>query len=209
MRTQWLAASTDTATSLQTAVLQLRKIHAWHQLESPAESRAQYRLAVRRQRDGAPVQSEVTGETRYALALSTASTPAPAQQRYYYAFVIDSHGNGILLFPRRGSVENRFPLRAAAPPPAEIALAPAGLFEAGPPYGVDTYFLLSTDEPLPNPAILEWDGVRGAPQASSPLEELLLLTTSGRRSVRVLTPATWSLERVIIESVPPPRSRAR
>ncbi|HYO76112.1 MAG TPA: caspase family protein [Thermoanaerobaculia bacterium] len=211
LRTQWMAADTATATSFQNSVLQLRKIHAWHQLESPAESRAPYRLALRRQRDDALVQSEVTGETRYALALRTASAAPPprAQQRYYYAFVIDSHGKGILLFPQFGSVENRFPLSTAAPPPAEIALAPAGTFEVEPPYGVDTYFLLSTDEPLPNPAILDWDGVRGTRQSASPLEELLLLTASGRRSVRVVTPATWSLERVVIESVPPPRARSR
>ena len=70
--------------------------------------------------------------------------------------------------------------------------------------------LLTTDEPLPNPWILEWDGVRGeAPQPQSALEQLLLATGTAGRSVRIVTPASWSLERVVYESAPPQQRNAR
>ena len=105
----------------------------------------------------------------------------------------------MLLFPLNGSVENRFP---SGPPPAEIVLGEAESFIAVAPYGVDTYFLLTTDEPLSDPRILEWDGVRDA-EPSNALEELLMITASGERAPPPSTPGTWSIEKVFYEAVPP------
>ena len=39
--------------------------------------------------------------------------------------------------------------------PQTIDLAPSDLFEVTEPYGVDTFFLLTSDEPIPNPWLLE------------------------------------------------------
>lgn len=198
----------DTSSRLRESVLRLRKIQAWHLLESPTEARSPYRLDLRRQRDGDWAKDgAVIGGEKYALALR-AQTPPPlvVQPRYTYVFTIDSHGQSFLLFPRQGSVENRFPLppakgQTARYPPAEIPLGDTGSFEIGPPYGVDTYFLLTTDEPLQDPWILEWNGVRSPRQPASALEELLLLTASGSRARLRATPANWSIERVVYESV--------
>jgi hypothetical protein len=126
-----------------------------------------------------------------------------AEPRYVYAFLIDSHGRGVLLFPApaSGSVENRVPPK---PAPPEIPLENSA-FDVTEPYGIDTYFLLTSDEPLPDPRILEWDGVRAPDHAGrTPLEELALRTSSSIRSAdRAPTPASWSIERKVIESVPP------
>jgi hypothetical protein len=125
--------------------------------------------------------------------------PPRLSARYVYVFVIDSHGKSILLFPRSasGSVENHFPVDDTITPPPEIAIT---TFEVAPPYGVDTYFLLTTDEPLPNPSILEWDGVRVNPvHPSTPLEQFLIEIGYGTRSI--VTPTNWSVERVTWESV--------
>ncbi|MEO8379696.1 MAG: hypothetical protein ABI779_08530, partial [Acidobacteriota bacterium] len=119
-------------------------------------------------------------------------------------FVIDSWGKSVLVFPQStsGSVENRFPL--ASPAPSEIALGSVAAFAPRAPYGVDTYYLLSTDEPLPDPTILEWSGVRTrSPVGKSPLEEVILLTGSPNRGPRRVTPSSWSIERMVFESVPP------
>jgi len=81
---------------------------------------------------------------------------------------------------RNGSVENRFPLGDPAP-----AVIPLGAnVEIGPPYGIDAYFLLTTDEPLPDPGVLSLEAVR-------------------TRAGSVVTPSTWSIEQVLFESVPP------
>ena len=95
-------------------------------------------------------------------------------------------------------MENHVPHQ---PAPPEISLDRSS-FEVSPPYGIDTYFLLTSDEPLPNPWILEWDGVRvRGPKGGTPLEELLSVTGGAARSVnRIATPATWSIEKKLFES---------
>ncbi|HEY0158224.1 MAG TPA: caspase family protein [Thermoanaerobaculia bacterium] len=160
----------------------LRRIHAWQALESP-HTAAPYRLALRHERTRELVRDRrVSGEETYSVVLRAAGSPADGDAaRYYYVFVIDSHGKSHLLFPRSGSVENRFPIRAPAPP--EISLGETSAFRVTPPYGLDTYVLLSTEEPLPNPSVLEWDGVRAG---------------------RALRATRWSIERVTLESVAPP-----
>ncbi|HET8774340.1 MAG TPA: caspase family protein [Thermoanaerobaculia bacterium] len=210
-RTAWVAEDgrdgtlRDSVALLRESVLKLRRIHAWNLLESPPNTRAPYRLALFREktqeliRDGA-----VIGGDTYSVVLRAAQPlPQTVAPRYYYAFIIDSHGKSYLAFPETGSVENRFPIREPAPP--EIHLGQPSAFDITEPYGVDTYFLLSTDEPLPNLAVLTWDGVR-VPQWTqplNPLEELLCLTTTGTRAARTLTTNRWSIERVAFESVSP------
>jgi uncharacterized caspase-like protein len=186
--------------ALRDAVVRLRRIHGWNLLDSPRDARFAYRLRIRRERDGAWAGATLIGEQRYSLLLRAHGTlPPRVAPRYVYIFSIDSHGKSTLLFPLSGSVENRFPLPSSRP--AEIPLVK---IEIEPPYGVDTYFLLTTSEALPNPWILAWDGVRSAaPPPRSALERLLLETGSEARAARVLTPATWSIERVICESVAP------
>ena len=201
LRTTWTTDAPDAAAILRDRALRLHKIQAWMLLESPAEGRWPYRLGLRRDSDRQLVGdgARVTGGETYTLELSAATSLAHVGRRHVYVFTIDSWGQSTLLYPISGSVENHFPL-AGVPPPAVISL-PAK-FAIAPPYGTDTYILLTTEEPLTNPAILEWDGVRSAmPNAASALERLLVLTSSIERGARVLTSSTWSIERIVIESV--------
>lgn len=205
LRTDWR----ESAAELRRALLRLRRIRAWNVLESPPVGESPYRLALRSARTGELAKDVVTGDEQYEVALrGTLPFPSLVPQRYVYVFVIDSYGRSTLLFPRStGSVENRLPL--ALPAAREIRLGQDSAFEITPPYGVDTYFLLTTDEALPNPWVLEWDGVRTrAPQSPTPLEQLLLSIGSTSRSSLVATPTTWSLEKSVYESVPPPHKRA-
>jgi hypothetical protein len=141
------------------------RAQSWLSLESPRGVRAPYRLAI------------VRNGATYSLELRAAPAATPVKPRFYYAFAIGSRGDGVLLFPRRGSVENRFPLSADAPP-AQIPL-PGSAFRLAPPYGVETYFLLSTEEPLPNPWVLEFEGARGGAPVIS---------------------GSWTLEKIAIDS---------
>jgi hypothetical protein len=199
LRSSWVAR--DTASKLRDAVVRLRRIQLWTQLDSPAQGRSPYRLALRRVADDRLVhESIVKGGSRYELVLHlTPGAHPPVRPRYFYAFVIDSFGRSVLVYPRdTGSVENRYPLDPNAPP-VEIDPGKPATFDIAKPYGTDTYFLLSTDEPLPNPWIVEWDGVRTrSPRSPTALEQILMLdqTRSG-----YLTPPDWSIERVVFESV--------
>jgi len=203
LQTRWSVSAPD----LHKALTRLRKIHAWQTLESPPQARFPYRLQIRRMPNERLVGEgeSIVSDVDYKLYLrGVVPLPAVVKKRYVYAFVIDSYGMSTLLFPSMGSgsVENRFPDDGR---PMDIALDRSD-FQASDPFGLDTYFLLSTDEPLPNPNILEWDGVRTPQrQPESALEQLLAMTASGTRSLSVITPANWSIERVTFESV---RSRA-
>jgi hypothetical protein len=200
----------DIAPVLREAVLRLRKIHSWQLLESPPEGRFAYQLDIRRERDGQWAKDgAVIGDEKYALFLRAQPGPR-VPPRYIYVFTIDSHGRSYLLFGT-SSVENRFPrppLPGETDAPEEISLGPTATFHVATPYGVDTFFLLTTDEPLPNPRILEWEGVRkGSPKPDTALEALLIETSTGSRTGHRVTPSTWSIERVFYEAVPPRESK--
>lgn len=168
VRSEWVSS----AAALREHAARLRRIHLWHVLEAPPGSRAPYRLALRRARDRAFVSDGIlTGDERYELVARAAAPHA--QPRWFYAFIIDSHGKSTLLHPLDGSVENRL---AASQPQVSL-----GEFRVGPPYGLDTFVFLTTDEPLPSPWILAWDGVRAGP----------------------FDAGQWSIERVVVESVKP------
>jgi hypothetical protein len=196
---------------LRADLLKLRRLHAWHSLQSPPNTPAPYRLALRHEATGALLGgAPVLGGEAYSVVLR-AWKPRPAgtvPRYYYYAFAIDSHGRSYLVFPKSGSVENRFPIQEPAPP--EIAFGAPSAFGVMPPYGPDTYVLLSTEEPLPNSSILEWDGVR-APSWKhplTPLETLLWQTITGARGKHSLVTSAWSIERITLASAAPPRRRA-
>jgi uncharacterized caspase-like protein len=192
LRTTWLD---DDAVALRYRALQLHKIVAWNALESPPRSGWPFHLDV---------PQRVTGNETYPLELKRGS--GRLSKRHVYVFAIDSYGQSTLLFPPSGSVENRFPIGDT--PPQEI---PLGRIWITPPYGTDTYFLLTTEEPLSNPWVLQWDGIRGEPpKTPTALEQLLAQASSARRSATSLvTPAEWSIERVIVESVRPRSHKTR
>jgi uncharacterized caspase-like protein len=162
----------------------VRPIRPWYSLASPTDTAAPYRLAIRDERTKQLLHdAALVGNRIYSVVLRLSRTPDT--KRYYYLFVVDRRGNSHLVFPKTGSAENRFPI--ADDVPAEIALGAPSAFRVTQPYGADTYFLLSTEEPLPDPSILERDNARAG---------------------RLLLETRWSMERITFESVAPPRRRA-
>jgi hypothetical protein len=218
LRTEWQSIdSRNTPYELTQAAMGLQRIHAWQLLASPPDTSYPYRLALRRTRDRELVNgTELPGGEQYGVVLRRdAMASASVMQRYVYVFVIDSFGRGTLLFPRNAAVENWFPIasdtnQAEVQAVAEITLGKPALFRPAAPFGVDTYLLLTTDEPLANPWILQWDGVRKRDAApATPLEELLANVGSPERSVvsRGL-PVNWSIQRVVFHSVAPAVGRS-
>jgi hypothetical protein len=214
-RSRWSAlGAAETPPVLADAVMRLRRVFGWQHLASP-EGAPPFALAVRAADDGSLVTSDVlVGQRRYGLVLRARSGRAPGDvhRRYAYVFVVDSFGNSILLFPLSGSVENRVPFdpgdALSVPLPDEVTLGDRASFVVKPPYGLDTYFLLTTDDALPDPWSLEWDGVRGVHELGgrSPLQTLLQL--GGVTRSPLPTPANWSIEKLTFQSVPPPATHA-
>jgi hypothetical protein len=128
---------------------------------------------------------------------------------YVYVFVIDSAGNGTLVFPRAkdNGVVNHLP----APQMVDGRLAvpteiPTSNLLIAAPFGVDSYMLLNTASALGNPEVLNFSGPgasRGTRGTSDdPLERLLGGLGEGSRGVRIPTPTDWSIQRTFIRSVP-------
>ena len=125
--------------------------------------------------------------------------------RYVYVFSINSNGKGTLLFPPRyrWNSENYFP--AVEEFQREIQLGDKALFTIGAPFGVDTYFLLTSEEVIANPNVLDFAGVRGTPPPEknyTPLEKLLYGLGSSYRGSPPETYTNWSIQRLPILSAP-------
>ncbi len=201
------------ARPLEEAVLRLARIRSWLALESPPGGDFPYHLALQAAGKESAVKTGGTlpAGTRYGLILQACEQDLlrGVVPRFTYVFSIDSFGKCTLLFPAgpQGNVENRFPIE---PPgevlPTEITLGEHPLFEVDKPFGTDTYFLLTSKEAIPNPWVFECSRVRTRGLETA-LEELLFQTSSASQSRKPLvTPVTWSIERLFFESVSAPGS---
>lgn len=225
LRTQWQDTHPigmglqKTAEFLNDSILQLERIRAWHQLSAPPDNgRFPYHLALKNANTHHITTTGplMEGET-YGLILRANPDPLTSQdnieKRYVYVFSIDNYGKASLLFPgqwKRNS-ENYFPARIDMQLESEIRLGEEKCFSIGAPFGVDTFILLSTVEPISNPAVLSFNGVRkeDLPEALTPLEVLLydLSSVSRNRNSHLLS-TNWSIERLPILSQPATKKTA-
>ena len=210
-RTDWVSAP-DTHGSLKAAAGKLRefaqrlgRIRAWLQLEAPpGEGNFPYILVLKNiQTEKTLTEGTVSQGEQFRLVLQAeeAALKRGVEKRYVYVFSLDSFGNSTLLFPLKaqGVVENRVPIDT--PPPAEIPLGTR--FEIGPPFGVDTYILLTTREPISEPEVLEYQGIRTrGKEPETPLGRLLYRIGSETRGQKLLTPVDWSIAALSLKSMP-------
>jgi hypothetical protein len=212
-RTDWkrLAASdamASTGRELMAVATQLTRIHEWLQLPVPAAKDSYpYHLVLKRDDDSA-IQDDASGGDHVSLFLkSDQPVPAGTTARWVYVMDLDCQGNGSLLYPKAG-VNNHLPVRGSLR--SEIPLEQSG-FHFGKPYGTDTLVLLTTNEELPDPSLLTFQGVssgaaRGAPVPDrSPLEHLLGSTIAGKRGAEPdqPLPTSWGVQYVYIHTHSP------
>jgi len=215
IRSRWITAgktgkeNRKAAIELRNILLKLVKIRAWLQLSSPPDKGDfPYRLALKHAKTGeVKTSGPLSQGEKYKLVLR-AYKEKPGIEihgRYVYVFSINSSGEGTLLFPpgfRRNS-ENYFP--AVEEFQREIQLGDKALFAIGAPFGVDTYFLLTSEEAIANPEVLNFDGVRGPPPTEknyTSLEKLLYGLGSSYRGSPPETYTNWSIQRLPILSIP-------
>ena len=104
------------------------------------------------------------------------------------------------MFPQQGG-GNRYPQEAGR---LEQIPLPGAKFRITPPFGTDTYILLSTSTELSNPEALSFESVvRGGERGvSSPLEMLLGSTSAGTRGATAEVPTDWGVEYLQLHSQP-------
>ncbi len=200
-----LTALPGAAAKLNEYASRLAKINGWLNLpgdESASESNY-YKLIFKQVDNKSVLPEGEAARQDQRLKMYLSSDTRVTQKRWVYVLDIDCHGKGTLLYPL-DTAENRFPNDADTPREFELPGAPT--LRIGAPFGVDTVLLISTQEPLPDPNALNFEGVgtrnaltRGA---YNPLQQLLSSTSSGTRGAIPDIPSNWSIEAVPLLSAP-------
>ena len=210
VRTNWTAmgeASDSDALSrtLSDYALRLGKVHAWFTLQDSANGSSgatYYHLALLHADDGSAISPDKAAQQGDGIQLALRSDDMVVGPRWVYVLDIDCQGNGSLLYPKNFN-ENRFP--SAAANQNKFVLPHSGIMHVGRPYGVETLILLSTDEPLPDPYVLNFEGVvsRGGRGMDTPLGKLLGDRSSGNsRGLDEPVPTDWGMSMLHLHSVP-------
>ncbi len=215
-RGDWIQVSSQTRTAenagmnLWNHALSLGRIRAWITLNAPPDGgRFPYQLKLRNLATGRYLDSGSLHESesfQLMLVKDPNNRRRMIEKRFVYVFVLDSFGNSYLMFPAlgQGNVENTLPYSTASgSTPEEIPLGDP--IQIGPPFGIDTYVLLTSKEMIPNPdLVLHAQGVRtrGGGADSGALGSLLQGIGGSTRGVRKSTPVNWGIERLTFESRP-------
>ncbi|HTB95425.1 MAG TPA: caspase family protein [Terracidiphilus sp.] len=213
VRTDWVTIAdasgvAEGADKLNEYTTRLAKLAGWIRLPSSPDTSGDdfYRLGFLRVDDTNPLAKGQHVQQGDRLKLLLTSSSRVLEKRWVYILDIDCHGNGGLLYPLNYA-ENRFPNDANDQ--RQIVLPGGPILKVGPPFGLDTILMISTDEPLADPYSLNFKGVAtrgGMQQAKSPLEQLLSGASSGTRGLDLeAVPTTWSVSISGLQSEPAPK----
>lgn len=211
------------AEKLEECAVTLSRVKGWLEIQAKPLQGFPYRLALREKdttpiiegdRDGSKEPERVYEGKHYELLLVADEQQLKQMkeankltQQFVYVFGIGSSGCSFLLYPdpNSGGVENKLPLDpskadALIPLPSDVVMED--------PFGLDTYIMLVTSQPLKSPDVLSFcaqdykdRGTRGAGD-ETPLGQLLLSMGGATRDPRLPTPTDWSLDRMHLRSAP-------
>jgi hypothetical protein len=205
IRTNWVSTpnAAEAAATMKESAAKLAKLNGWLQLQSNenGDSEYPYHLALQRTADGGIAEDKgpsYKGEL-YQLTLQARGDTRNGS-RWVYVLAIDCQGKGVLMYPTQGG-GNRYPQENGR---LEQITLPGARFHITPPYGTDTYVLLTTSTALANPDALSFESVvRGGERGvSSPLETLLGSTSAGTRGSAGEVPTDWGVEYLQMHSQP-------
>ncbi len=209
VRSDWVAiadagAIPQSAATLNRYASLLGKVHGWLELaNSPADAShaIYYSLALTPSSGGPAISTNTLLHQSDSLKMGLQANGQVTDKRWVYVLDIDCHGQGTVLYPP-DNTNNQFPNESDVA--SRFVLPGAPTLVIGPPFGVDTFILLSTAQPLSDPYILNFEGVAktrgGGPQ--SPLDQLLSNTSSGTRGSPGQVPTNWSIGLTTIRSIP-------
>jgi hypothetical protein len=214
--TTWFDGASDTAgASLTEYAVRLGKVRAWLTIAGrPGRTSFPYHLVLRKPGSNVNIRSvPLTGGEQYKMFLQLDPRfTGRIARRWVYVFAINQDGEGSLLFPRieSGNEGNRLPRvdNGDTPMAAAEPLIPLRDIEITPPWGTDTYIVISSLDAIPNLNVFNFAGAQSrGDQALGPTGNALqdLLNACGDSSRGDLTakePTEWSIERLPFQSVP-------
>ncbi|HEY6331577.1 MAG TPA: caspase family protein [Blastocatellia bacterium] len=223
VRSDWIGVTADpdsittAGNRLTDAAIALARVNGWLTIQGPGQI-FPYRVALRETGTTQLIQgSKVYEGRRYDLLLvpdaalfrKLAESDQRAQRRRIYVFGIDAFGDSNLLFPQ-GNVENLLPehpdkIDVGKPPTEPILLGQTGGLQMIPPFGLDTYIMLASDQSITDPSVLQFTGgrTRSAPRGDeTAFGRLVYGLESGTRAARNSEPTDWSIDRMFLRSEP-------
>ncbi|HTW60582.1 MAG TPA: caspase family protein [Terracidiphilus sp.] len=199
------ASAADASSVLNGYAERLAKVNGWLNIAdnlSGASDAEYYSLVFKRITDQSVLPEGVAAKQNERFKMYLSSDDQIIEKRWVYVLDIDCHGKGSLLYPL-DTADNRFPNDADTP--MQFVLPGAPTLRIGAPYGVDTVLLISTQEPLPDPYALNFEGVStrgGSAGASNPLQQLLSGASAGTRGPLPEMPTNWSIDAMTLKSIP-------
>ncbi len=192
--------------SLFDKAMKLSKIKGWLNLAPPVEGLAKFPYhieMVNRLSNTIYQQPEVKvgDKIDYYLVFDSAFDVNSLSRKFVYVFVIDSDGKMQLAYPRGvdGNQINQFPKKDNK----GVIVIREKIFGGtiGEPAGTDNYFLLATDEAIPNHmSIFSQAGVRAAPINKTPLANLLNMGNEGGTRNLNKTISNWTVIKLQVKS---------
>ncbi len=207
LETNMSAANKSIADSIYEYAMRLSKIRGWLQLSPPKEgtSNFPFRLELIDKSTQKPITNHeyrLGDNIAFHLVADSGNTGASAAKRYIYVFMIDKNGNMVLGYPdsEGGNVNNQFPKLDSKKELVRDVLLFEG--EVSDPVGTDNYFLIASDEPIPNyAAVFNQEGVRaGTPRGGSPLGNLLNMGNEGGTRGFTKSASNWNLIKLPVKS---------
>jgi hypothetical protein len=199
------ASVADASSVLNGYAERLAKVNGWLNIAdnlSGASDSPYYSLIFKRITDQSVLPEGVAAKQNERFKMYLSSDDQVIENRWVYVLDIDCHGKGSLLYPL-DTADNRFPNDADLP--MQFLLPGAPTLRIGAPYGVDTVLLISTQEPLPDPSALNFEGVGtrgGISVSNNPLQQLLSSTSAGTRGPLPEMPTNWSIDATTMQSIP-------
>lgn len=199
------------ADSLAEYSLRIAKIKAWLTLSPPPDDGSfPFRLTLKNSTTNRFITSDqevkVGDILGFYMELDEKNLDTwDKTKRYIYVFGIDSKGKMNLWFPLDGSVENRAPwLDTEGNIIKQSPLGRVKLLRVTEPCGIDTYLMIATNEPIPNPQVLNQPGVlrRGVIREGVPSAFDQLLNIGTRTRGELITPSEWGIQKLVIKSIP-------
>ncbi|HQW44924.1 MAG: caspase family protein [Chitinophagaceae bacterium] len=194
------------ADSVYEYAMRLSKIRGWLQLTPPKEGSNSfpYRLELINKESNTAITNheyKIGDKIAFHLVADAAVVGTNTPKRYIYLFLIDKNGNMILGYPSAedGNVGNQFPKLDSKRELVKDVFLFEG--EVSEPVGTDNYFLLASDEQIPNyDAVFNQEGVRGTPRGVNPLGNLLNLGNEGGTRGFTKSVANWNLIKLPVKS---------
>ena len=207
-----------TTAALRAQMLRLADTRFWFTIEAPPDRDFPYRLALRTNDGTLLKEATSTGSgpvatnslplvylgREYGFTLFSPGEPGAVEPRYVYVVLIDAMGRRQLMFPRGLGGTDHYVPPDTRPPGFDlrrIRLGTGANLRVTPPLGIDHYILLSTNEPLPDPMVLD-DSAPVDVRSSNdhPLARILIGRRQGVRTSAPL-PTRWSIDRLAVRAV--------